>query len=150
MGPELQIESCSRDTLDWRLEAWVLDLALLKTQHLTLGESFPLLNISFLICKVSSVFFFHVESFFSAIGRSLLSVWNWQKQSYSYGSSCWGNSRSAPTPFIPKEPQKHLSFTLGLWRAQFENHRTKWSQKVSTPRASASMKFTKQSDFFKW
>ena len=74
MGPELQIESCSRDTLDWRLEAWVLDRALLKTQHLTLGESFPLLNISFLICKVSSVFFFDIESFFSAIGRSLLSM----------------------------------------------------------------------------
>ena len=63
MGLELQVKRSSRDTLDRRRQAWVLGLALLTIQHLTLGESFPLLNISFPICKVISGFYLYTEIF---------------------------------------------------------------------------------------
>ena len=56
-------EPSSRDTLDGRQQAWVLDLALLTIQHLTSGESFPLLNISFLTCRVISGFCLYIELF---------------------------------------------------------------------------------------
>ena len=64
MGLELQVKRCSRDTRDQRQQAWVLDLALLTIEHLTLGESFPRLNISFLIAKVISGFCLDIEIFF--------------------------------------------------------------------------------------
>lgn len=57
MGPEW-IESRSRDSPGPEQEAWVLDLALPKTQHLTLCKSFHLLNLRFLICKVSFIYLF--------------------------------------------------------------------------------------------
>ena len=85
MGLELQVERCSRNTLDWKQEAWVLDLARPTIQRLTLGESFPLPNVSFLICKVISGFFLDRQK--------STNMWNWMMQNCSYGSGGrdWGH-----------------------------------------------------------
>ena len=98
MGLELQVKRCSRDTRDQRQQSWVLDLALLTIEHLTLGESFPRLNISFLIAKVISGFCLDIEIFFWGIGRSLPNMWNWSRQSCSYGSGVI----EVPPPHFPR------------------------------------------------
>lgn len=65
VGPEVQIESGSRGTLDWRQGAWVLDLPLLKTHHLTLGKWSPLLySVSSFVKLVQFSFFLILKASF--------------------------------------------------------------------------------------
>lgn len=81
---------------------------------LDLGKSFPLLNLRFLICKVSSVFFCWHQKFLSQCTQTTTNYVKLVEAEQFLAKTAIVLQWLCPPLFPTKAPQKHLSFSLSL------------------------------------